>query len=175
MNPNKEIESFKRNVNLITYGDDNAMGISKEVPWFHHTSIQAALNKIGITYTMADKEAESVPYININETSFLKRVWRYDENVDAQLCPLDHDSIEKMLMVWTRSKTISAEEQIVAVIGSAIREYFYYGKEIFEAKSQLLKSILKEKKLELWINESTFPTYNQLKDEFWNNSQHVNV
>lgn len=170
MNPDKEIDSFKKNVNLITYGDDNAMGISKDIPWFHHTSIQTALKEIGITYTMADKEAESIPYINIKDTSFLKRSWKYDDNVGAQLCPLDHDSIEKMLMVWTRSKTISAEEQVVAVISSAIREYFFYGKEIFEAKSSLLKTILKEKELELWITDSTFPTYNQLKEEFWKNS-----
>lgn len=173
LNPEKEVESFQDNVALMTYGDDNMMGVSSNTPWFNHTSIQSELAKIGVVYTMADKEAESIPYIHINEVSFLKRTWRFDEDVGALLCPLEHESIEKMLMVWTRSKTITEEEQICAVVSSAVREYFFYGKDTFEYKRGVLKNILLARGYGQWIQESTFPTWDELYDQFWNASKHL--
>jgi hypothetical protein len=122
---------------------------------------------------MADKEQESIPYIHIDDATFLKRRWRYNHDVGAYLAPLEHESIEKMLMVWTRSKTISEQEQAVAVVTSAVREYFYYGKHVFEEKRNLLKHVLTEIGFEMWITDSTFPTFSQLKEEFWVNSERV--
>jgi hypothetical protein len=159
----------------MTYGDDNIMGVSSKIQWFNHTSIQATLKDIGIVYTMADKEAASVPYLNISETSFLKRSWRYDIDIGAYVCPLEHESIEKMLMVWTRSKTITEEEQICSVVSSAVREYFYYGKEIFNEKRSMLQSVLLGKGYELWIEDSTFPTWDELYTQFWDASKNVDV
>jgi hypothetical protein len=175
LNPESEVATFKSNVSLMTYGDDNIMGVSSKIQWFNHTSIQATLKDIGIVYTMADKEAASVPYLNISETSFLKRSWRYDIDIGAYVCPLEHESIEKMLMVWTRSKTITEEEQICSVVSSAVREYFYYGKEIFNEKRSMLQSVLLGKGYELWIEDSTFPTWDELYTQFWDASKNVDV
>jgi len=162
--------SFDDNVALMTYGDDNILNVNKICPWYNHTAIQEEFEKMGITYTMADKEAESVPYINIEEASFLKRYWRYDEDVGAFLCPLEEDSIEKSLMVWVESKSIANEEQCIDIVGSAVREYFYYGKDIFEEKRSLLKNMITELGYNIWVKESTFPTWEELKDQFWRNS-----
>jgi hypothetical protein len=123
---------------------------------------------------MADKEAESVPFIHIENSSFLKRTWRYDPEVGAYLAPLEHDSIEKMLMVWVRSKSISTEEQIIAVITSAMREYFFYGRQVFEEKQAMLKEMLAVLDIEDWICDSTFPTFTELKKEFWECSKRAN-
>lgn len=68
-----DLSKFKEHVNLMTYGDDNAMGVSEEIPWFNHTSIQKCLLNVDIGYTMADKNALSIPYIDISECTFLKR------------------------------------------------------------------------------------------------------
>lgn len=172
-NPNNECETFSNNVALMTYGDDNIMSVSDLAPWFNHTTISDALSRMGITYTMADKESASVPYIHINDSSFLKRSWRFDKDLGLHLATLDHDSIERSLMIWTRSKTISAEEQCIAVISTAVREYFFYGKEIFESKSLLLKQLVVELDIEDWLNESTFPTWESLVNDFRTNSKHV--
>jgi hypothetical protein len=171
LNPSEECVSFQDNVSLMTYGDDNIMGVSINTPWFNHTAISQSLSTMDITYTMADKEAESVPFINISEASFLKRTWRWDDEVKAYCAPLDHDSIEKMLMVWVRSKTISKEEQCVAVISSALREYFFYGKEIFDQKRILLSNLIRKCELERWQEEWVLPTWPHLVDQFWKNSQ----
>lgn len=151
------------------------MGISKKIDWFDHTVLQDTLATMGITYTMADKEAKSVPFINISEASFLKRTWRWDADVQAYLCPLEHDSIEKMLMVWTASKSICAEEQLTSVVSSAVREYFYYGRDIFEEKREMLIQIMNKEKYIPWITKSTFPTWEELHLQFWNASTHVEL
>lgn len=129
-NPKQEILSFRMNVKLLTYGDDNIMGVSKAIPWFNHTTIQKALADIGVGYTMAEKTAESVPYISIEEASFLKRTWVFDKDIDAYLCPLDHASIDKMLTMWVSSKTISQEEQAIAYVKCDQRVLFLWKKGI---------------------------------------------
>jgi hypothetical protein len=168
-----ECDSFNDNVSLLTYGDDNIMSVSKSADWFNHTAIAYAFNEMGIEYTMADKEAESVPFIDIKDASFLKRTWRFDEDQGCFMPPLDHDSIEKMLMVWTRSKSIPNEAQCIAVIGTAVREYFFYGKTVFEEKRALLQNLVERMNLENWVENSTFPTYDDLVKQFWDSSKHV--
>jgi hypothetical protein len=157
---------FKRDVCLMTYGDDNTAGVSDEASFFTHTVVQKILGEVGVVYTMADKTSESVPYINIDEVEFLKRKFVYDADVGYILCPLNHDSIEKMLMTWTRSKTITKEEQCIAVIASAVYEYFFYGRRIFEEKVVLLKEMVKELDLSFFVQESTFPTWEVLSSRF---------
>lgn len=172
MNPKKEVLSFIDNVKLMTYGDDNIMGVSPETPWFNHTTIQKSLSTMGITYTMADKTSESVPYIPISTASFLKRTWRFDDELKAYLCPLEHESIEKSLMVWTRSKTICWEEQAIAVISSAAREYFFYGRKAYLSRIELLKELIKTMDIENYLmfdkhgNSITFPRYDELVEQF---------
>jgi hypothetical protein len=166
INPNHELDSFKDNVHLMTYGDDNIMGVSDQVPWFHHTTLQKALESFGVTYTMADKEAASVPYIPIHSASFLKRSWRLDEDIGAYLCPLEHESIEKSLMVWTRSKSISEQEQMSEIMRSALGEYFNYGKEVFLKRRELFQQAIKELDLSLWFSDHPLPTWEDLKQRF---------
>jgi len=171
LNPLNECQSFKSNVSLMTYGDDNIMSVSRDIDWYNHTTISNQFAENNIVYTMADKEAESIPFIHIHDASFLKRTWRYCEEVGAHLAPLDHDSIEKMLMIWVRSKSISQEEQIIAVITSAVREYFFYDRVIFESKRELLFNLVKELDIYDWVQDSTFPTWEFLVSEFKRNSQ----
>ena len=173
LNPNSEVKTFRDNVSLMTYGDDNIMSVAKHNSWYNHTTVSAAFATMGITYTMADKDAESIPLIHIRDASFLKRTWNFDHDGGAYFAPLDHSSIEKMLMVWVRSKTISTEEQMLAVITSAVREYFFYGRIIYEEKIDLLKNLVKQVMIEDWVLETTFPTFDQLVKEFWENSRRV--
>lgn len=161
-----EPEEFKKFVALMTYGDDNGLGVSEKLPEFNHTTISKTLATYGVEYTMADKESESVPYIHINDATFLKRSWRYDEDVGAELCPLDHDSIEKMLMVNVRSRSIPHEAQCCAILDSAIREYFFYGKKVFEEKRALFCEAIQDLELVEWMGERTLPTWDELKNAF---------
>lgn len=168
-----KVENFKKHVALFTYGDDNAFGVSKLAPKFNHTNIQQILGEVGIGYTMADKEAVSRPYIHINEVSFLKRMWRYEPAVDAYVAPLEWDSINKMLTVHVSSKSISANEQIVAACESAVCEAFFHGREKFEELSYLLRKALSIKKIDHMITATTFMSWDGLVARFNRTSNHV--
>jgi hypothetical protein len=70
-------------------------------------------------------------------------------------------------MVNVASKSVTPEFQIVASISSAVREYFWYGKETFEQEVSFLKDIVKlHPQLEFYIQESTFPTWDSLVNDF---------
>jgi hypothetical protein len=172
-NPDNECDTFKKNVALMTYGDDNIMGVSPYTPWFNHTSIAKCLSEAGITYTMADKEAESVPYIHIDQCNFLKRSWRFEPALGDYAAPLELESIQKSLMVWTYSKTVTPAEQGVAVISSALREYFFHGKETFDRMTRLLNSIVDEVGWREYVTDATFPTWNELVRSWHDASQKV--
>lgn len=157
---------FKTNVHLFTYGDDNIMGVSKSIPWFNHCVIQEKMETIGVEYTMADKESESVPYINLENTSFLKRSWRWEEELQSYVCPLEEKSIHKSLTTWVPSKTIDKYDQMVAVISSANSEYFFFGKEVFNKHHAFFKRILQQHPYSAYVSESTLPDWDALCQRF---------
>lgn len=169
---NVPVISFKEYVNLFTYGDDNIMGVSERVPWFNHTNIQRVLAEIGVEYTMADKGAESVPYIDIADCSFLKRVWRYDQDVGAYLAPLEEESIHKSLTTWIPSGTIDKYAQTVDVVKSANSEYFFYGKETFEKHHAFFKQLLSHEPYCHYVTKTTLPGWDELIERFWKASGH---
>lgn len=164
--PQDTTGGFKDNVSLMTYGDDNIMSVRQGCDWYNHTSVSDLFSSLDIIYTMADKEAESIPFINISQASFLKREWVFDESIGCMLAPLDHDSIEKMLMTWCASKSVCPEAQGISVITTALREYFYYGRDIYEEKLCLLQDTVTKLGWELFVEDSTFMSYDQLIDCF---------
>lgn len=167
LNPNGlECKTFKQNVNLLTYGDDNIMGVNRECDWFNHTAIQRAMNQIGVEYTMADKEAKSLPFISIKDCSFLKRKWRFEQELGMFVCPLEEASIHRSLTVWVPSGTVDQYKQMVDVITSANNEYFFYGRSIFEKHHRFFQDLLAISPYSHYVNESTLPSWDDLIDRF---------
>lgn len=144
LNPERECVTFKQRVALLTYGDDNVMGVSLLAPWFNHTALVAKLAEIGVEYTMADKESLSVPYINIREVAFLKRTWVWNDELNAYLCPLEEASLTKMLMVGEDKGNLSPEAWIASKALAYVNEYFMYGRERFEQERAFAVDLLKE-------------------------------
>jgi len=105
----KSVTTFQKYVKLATYGDDNVMGVSSECPNFNHSRIAVAMKLIGVEYTMAEKEAESVPYIHIDDSSFLKRKFVFDKDIGTIVAPLDSTSFDKMLTTCLKSDVLAPE------------------------------------------------------------------
>lgn len=169
LGPNGSPKGFKKNVHLITYGDDNAMGVSDNAPWFNHTSIAKVLASIKVVYTMADKTSESVPYVNIADISFLKR--RFVPCEEGRVaCPLDWASIEKMLTTCVRSRAVCPEKQAIDSMRSAIGEFFQYGREVFEENVAKMHRIVEKCDLYPFVEDSTFPTFDELLEAHYNAS-----
>ena len=166
LNPEHEISSFQDKVHLMTYGDDNIMGVSDDAPWFNHTAIADVLSTYGIKYTMAEKDAASVPYISIDDASFLKRKWVYCPDMKKYLCKIDEDSIFRSLTVWVPSKSICHEQQAIAVMNSAVMEYFFYGRVKFEEKRKFFLQMIHDLNLGIYYEGKEFPTWIQLSERY---------
>jgi len=169
-NPNSDVSTFQEHVALRTFGDDNFMTVDDSIDWFDHTVIQDELGAAGIKYTMAEKDTESVPFIPLSEVTFLKRRFEYSEEVGGWLAPLDPKSISKMLMVHVQSKTDCVEHQTISAVASAVREYFMYGSEEFGNKCKYLKDLVQRADLHMWVEDSTFPSWDDLRNRFHDNT-----
>ena len=133
---------FEDHVKLKVYGDDNAMGVSSDVPEFNHTSVKGALSRIGVEYTMADKGSESRPYISKSELSFLKRGFRHEDALGEVLAPLEEDSILKSLHFYYDGGSDTLPEDISSdAIESAMREWFNWGKDLYEVRYKQMMAL----------------------------------
>lgn len=161
----KDPTLFQENVSLMTYGDDNIM--SSDDDDFNHTAIQRELGRLGIEYTMADKDAESKPFIHLSEATFLKRYFRWSPELDCVVGPLEMDSIRKMLCVIVASKTTSPEEQYSDILRSAQQEMFFWGPREFEEYTKMMYECIKECNLSNFFAGSAAPlTWGQFCSRF---------
>ncbi len=162
---------FQKHIKLFVYGDDNQG--STDLEWFNFSNIQRVFDSVGIKYTPPTKDDSSYDFMPISEVDFLKRSYRYDEDLKAIVAPLALDSLNKMLTTWVASETVSPEVQTLDVLGSAIREYFFHGREIFQEKRQLFIELLKHLNLEHGINTTVLPTYEMLVERYNDSSEKV--
>ncbi len=128
--------SFNKHVSLVTFGDDNIMGVSDSVKWFFNpTALTEGAASIGMEYTSADKSGPNVAFKTLDKASFLKRGFVWDEQETLWLAPLELDSIlEIPNWCWEgatdRQKADSCEQ--------AIRELAMYPKEVWDKWANLI-------------------------------------
>lgn len=162
MVPVEPVADFNKHVAFMSYGDDNVMSVSEETPWFNHCTYQSALAKYGLNYTMADKTAESVPYIAMQDATFLKRTWVYSEQHGRYLAPLEEDSIFKMLHTFVVSKVSPKEQQLADILRSANQEFYMHGKTRFLDARDKLEQIASEYELKHYLPGGQLPSLEEM-------------
>ncbi len=161
------LRSFRNEVRLLTYGDDNLMSVSESNAFFNHSTMASALRTIGVEYTMAEKEVESRPFINIFDATFLKRRFRYSVELGAMVGPLDHSSISKMLTRCVKNKNYVKEQHMLEVVRSALDEYFWYGRDVFESRRLKFFNICRDNDLLRFIDAfEPFPQWDTLRNRY---------
>ena len=163
--------TFKDHVELFVYGDDNQA--STDLEWFNFKNIQRVFASVGITYTPPTKDDSTYDFMTIDEVDFLKRTYKYDPDLDAIVAPLAEDSLNKMLTTWVASDSVSPEVQGLSTIASAIREYFFHGREKFEEKRAMFIRLLKHLGWEHGINTTILPTYEMLVERYNESSDKI--
>jgi len=144
---------FSDAVALMSYGDDVKFSVHPDFNLFNHTEIQRVFAKYGIDYTMAEKDAESVPFINHMDADFLKRKSRWEpdycyKNESGEICKgmwlamLDESSIFKSLHCNLKSSVQTQEEVAIACIEGALREWWFYGKDHFNMRHAQMKQVV---------------------------------
>lgn len=162
------VEEFFLFVVAIILGDDHVVCVSEERPKFNHTHIKQVMLGLGVDYTMADKESESVPFINIYEATFLKRSFKYSTDLGVHVAPLDIQSIFKMLTVQVESKTICKGEQLAQAISAAFAESFFHGKEFFTELESIVFSCTMSDSLKVYLRKYPILSWDQYRERFWN-------
>lgn len=160
----------------ITLGDDVFLKVHPDRPEYNHTTIQRAFSDIGITYTMADKDAESRPYIPLEEVTFLKRTFVDHESFPGmKVAALDRRSIYKMLCYTVPSHSVSLEEQMAAAIASAQAEAFFHGSKFFAQIQDLINEMPKSPELEFRMTQIPPPSWNAMVARFVRSSPKLQV
>jgi hypothetical protein len=157
-----KVPPFRKVVSLMTYGDDNIMTIKEGFSGVNHTRIASVFKTMGIKYTMADKDAESVPYIHLSEASFLKHFAVWDDELELYRCPCEDGSIAKMLHSHMKSDVLSMEQSSAEAISNAALKYFEFGREVYEEKRTQLMDVARETGLMGYVED--LPSYDERLD-----------
>ena len=157
-----KIPPFRKVVSLMTYGDDNIMTVKEGFSGVNHTRIASVFEAMGIKYTMADKDAESVPYIHLSEASFLKHFAVWDDELKLYRCPCEDGSIAKMLHSHMKSDVLTMEQSSAEAISNAALKYFEFGREVYEEKRGQLMDVAREVGLMGYVAD--LPSYDERLD-----------
>jgi hypothetical protein len=169
------MSKFKDFVKLLTYGDDGGMSVNPLMVKFNHCTIQDELSKVGIIYTMADKDEKSVPYISMDQMTFLKRSWRYDVDMGYYLAPICTSSIAKALTVWRTSRSITPKQQAASVLEWANSEFFYHGRKVFDERRLQIEQIIVDCDLILQFEINPLPSWDDLRQRFLDHSVKIKM
>lgn len=131
-------------VALMTYGDDNIMTVKEGFDDYNHTAIAAQFAKVGIKYTMAEKEAESVPFIHLKEASFLKHFAVWDSELNLYRSPVEEASIAKMLHTHLRSGVLTMGQSSAEAIQNVALKYFEFGRDVYTERVAQLEHVARE-------------------------------
>lgn len=151
--------SFSDNVNLLTFGDDNIMGVSERASLFNHVTIAAAMRECGVTYTTADKTPVVKEYISLSECTFLKRRFIFREEFGCYVGPIEIGSIYKSLHSTVRSKSISAEQQVADTIDTAMLESVFHGEEFYVSMRSLLRDACEDIGILAFVRDEAWVSY----------------
>lgn len=168
-----ELDTFDKYIIVYTYGDDNVFAVHVLCEGFDHTLLSEALRLIGIEYTMAEKEAKSVPFVGPDKISFLKRHWVWDAELKKYKAPLDIASIQKMVSYTLKSNVLSPWQQQYDNMESALRELAHYSRDTFEEYRTQFSQLVIDNSSHFGFHGDIqeFPTYNILWDL---DAEHIN-
>lgn len=120
-------QEFWEYIHPAFYGDDSRNHLQIEYSWFNAYYIRYMYGKyFGQVITSARKDSELSPFTTIGETIFLKRSIKYRKDLHRWVLPLLPESILKSLEWILPSKSISQQDQLIAIYDSAQREMFFH-------------------------------------------------
>jgi len=114
-------------VHCATVGDDNVAGVSEEIiDKFNMVSIKELYSSWGYNVTPASKGSVVLPYITIEEATFVKR--RFVESEFGYIAPLEVDSIWKPFAFERVDAGVTKLQRLHDVALGAQHEAFLHGK-----------------------------------------------
>jgi len=119
------------NVRLANYGDDNFKSVL--IDWFTPERHNSSFADLGMRISDAsDKTKAPFPKYSITEITFLKRGFRFDDEMEKWVAPLEFKSIYKML-TWRVVGDLTSIEHAKIVVCESLRHAFLHGRLRYEA------------------------------------------
>lgn len=172
----KPVLAFRLSNFLKDYGDDNFVGTND--PDFTFRMIRDALAIYGLEYTSANKEKSEVDFFPLEEIQFLKRTFKEDviDGHRVVLCPIEEDSIWKSLAFVDCDK--SAElHQLARNLVDAHKQYWFFGRTIFEEKKDLLKGLAVKYGILIGDEDSSLVlkwfSFSQLSEQYFSTTMNI--
>lgn len=140
-----KIPLFHLMVLLLTYGDDHIFSVSDKEREFNMMSVAIELEKIGIIYTSADKEASEVMFKPLNQLSFLKRVFNLHPVLKKRVGALELASLWKSIYLARRPK--KGQQETVAEICAGnvrgvLRELYFHSPDLMKHYQPILEDVM---------------------------------
>jgi hypothetical protein len=111
---------------------------------------------------MAEKEAESVPFIHLSTASFLKHYAVWDPEFNLYRAVIEDGSIAKMLHAHLKSKVLSMEQSSAEAINNVALKYFEFGRKVYSDKVAQLEEVAEAAGIKGYLGP--IPTYDERKD-----------
>jgi hypothetical protein len=160
------INDFNIKVELVATGDDHVFSVHESIELlFTERHIAQALDKIGYKYIPEDKEKLewASTLRNIEDVTYLKRKFVYDNSLRRWVAPLDIDVIME-IPYWVKDGA-SSYSDVEANIRVTLCELSIHGKTTFLEKSNLIRKAVES------VDDLVFPCdvgYEGLRDEVLN-------
>lgn len=140
-----DLNNIDQLIRVKTYGDDNVIVVSDEIPFFNFSSLRDYFKEYGITYTTPDKKVgEGIKYWDFSEITFLKRKFiPHDRFPDRMLAPMDIATPDEMCH-WIKDCEDPYEACRVNV-ENAYREYHQHGLRVFREKTVAITEAYKRR------------------------------
>jgi len=128
--PSFKSTSLFEKVGVVVYGDDNIGSVDDQVKtWYNPTTMQKHLLELGQQFTSTRKDSSIMAFENVQNLTFLKRAFRYDDHVCRYVAPLNITSILEM-PYWT--KRCSFAERITQDnVDTALMELSLHGRKMW--------------------------------------------
>nr|ULF99917.1 MAG: putative polyprotein [Labyrnavirus sp.] len=112
----------------VVYGDDMLAAVKAEVrELYNNVTYQRFCAEVyGLEFTDAQKAAVMAPFLTFDQVSFLKRSFRFREDLDHWVAPLDRASIMKTISYYLPSRSVNLDDQMLDTCKSALRELFFH-------------------------------------------------
>jgi hypothetical protein len=135
---------FRKVVSVMVYGDDVSGSVREDHDWFNHISYANFLRERDMVFTMPDKESTPTPYMHDRDADFLKRHNRFNPDTGLIHGTLQESSIFKSLHSVLKSSAVTAKDQSAMNIDGALREWWQYGRDVYELRREQMTQVAKE-------------------------------
>jgi hypothetical protein len=136
--------NFRDHVSLITYGDDALASVKHDCRAFNFRTFKEFLARHDVKITLPDKGTNEVEFLDFKDCDFLKRTSAYIPEIGYEVGKLAEDSIFKSLHCNLSSKSASDVEVAIQCVDQAMDEFFVYGREVYDTRSEQIKTACAE-------------------------------